>query len=417
MAEVRRHQTLLVTAFSVLTLFGCSARPRADHPVSTTAAEAEADGADALTPVTLRPLGSTHSPVPGTDGAYHLVYELELTNAKPAPATLLRVDVLDANTPSRVIASFARTALLGRLRTLQPREAQNAEIAPDAGRLLYVELSFPTLADIPSALVHHIWIRGAANPGTTTPTPLDYVAGRIELDRAPLAVIGPPLSGAGWVVTNGCCNSLIIHRGSVQSVNGALYDSQRFAIDYMRLDTAGAFVHGDTTDVHNYAAYGADVLAVANGVVVAALDSLGDQPPGKLPNVADVTIQTVNGNHVILDVGNGRYAFYAHLERGTVAVHVGQRVTTGTVLGKLGNSGNTSAPHLHFQLMNGPSALGSDGIPYVMSGFNSTGQVDSAAFEAATGISGAWKRQQHAQPVRQRERFPMNLNIVDFPSR
>jgi hypothetical protein len=408
---------LLIGAATAVALVGYSGSTRAGHPATASAAGAPAAGPDAFTPVTVTPLGSSHSPVLGTDGAYHLVYELQLTNTKLAPATLLRVDVLDAGTRSRVIASFAGPALLGRLRTLQPQDAQSARIAPDVSRLFYIELSFAKLADIPSALTHHVWILGAANPGTSAPTPLDYVAGRVELDKAPLPVLGPPLAGAGWVATNGCCNSLIIHRGSVQSVNGALYDAQRFAIDYMRLNAAGEFVHGDAAEVRNYVDYGADVLAVADGSVVSALDTLNDQPPGRLPNPADLTLQTVDGNHVVLDLGHGRYAFYAHLRKGSVTVHVGQRVTKGTVIGKVGNSGNTSAPHLHFHLVNSPSALGSDGVPYLISGFDLAGQVDIRAFEAAPGISGMWGRDRLAKPLPQAQRFPLNLNIINFPGR
>ena len=419
MPTIRRHYPwlipLLIGAAAAVVLVGYSGSTRAGHPARTSARGATAAGPDAFTPVTVTPLGSSHSPVLGTDGAYHLVYELELTNTKLAPATLLRVDVLDAGTRSRVIASFNGPTVLGRLRTLHPQDAQSAGIAPDVSRLFYIELSFAKLTDIPSALTHHVWIRGAANPGTSAPTPLDYVAGRVDLDGAPLPVLGPPLAGAGWVATNGCCNSLIIHRGSVQSVNGALYDAQRFAIDYMRLNAAGEFVHGDAADVRNYVDYGADVLAVADGTVASALDPLDDQPPGTLPNPAGITLETVDGNHVVLDLGHGRYAFYAHLQKGSVTVRVGQRVTKGTVIGKLGNSGNTSAPHLHFHLVNSPSALGSDGLPYLISGFDLAGQVDIPAFEAAPGITGVWGRRRLAKPLPQVQRFPLNLNIINFP--
>jgi hypothetical protein len=69
----------------------------------------------------------------------------------------------------------------------------------------------------------------------------------------------------------------------VQSINGALYDSQRFAIDWMRLDEQGRLVHGEESDVHNYNDYGADVLAVADAKVITVLNNLDDQIPGRLP--------------------------------------------------------------------------------------------------------------------------------------
>ena len=421
MPALRRLLPLLSGATAALALVAATRRaPLAASatvpaPARTNAA-APAD-TDAFTPVTVRAIEADHPPVLGTDGAYHVVYELELTNTKLAPATLLRVDVVDARTPHRVLASFGGASLLGRLRTLQPAGVQSAVIAPDASRLFYVELRFATRADIPAALSHHVYVRGAASPGTSTPTALDYVAGPVPLDARPLPVLRPPLAGAGWVSVNGCCNSRIVHRGSVLSLNGALHDGQRFAIDYMRLNAAGEFVHGDTTQVANYVDYGAAVLAVADARVVSTLDTLDDQMPGHLPDPASITIANVDGNHVVLDLGHGRFAFYAHLQKGSVTVYLGQHVAAGTVLGKLGNSGNTSGPHLHFHLMDGPSVLGSEGMPYVVGRFTTVGQVDTAAFGAAPGISGVWGRDRTTRPIAQMQRFPLNLNVIDFPGR
>jgi murein DD-endopeptidase MepM/ murein hydrolase activator NlpD len=127
-------------------------------------------------------------------------------------------------------------------------------------------------------------------------------------------------------------------------------------------------------------------------------------------------MQTVDGNHVVLDIGGGRFAFYAHLQKNSVNVHAGDRVKKGAVLGMLGNSGNTSAPHLHFHIVNSPSVLGSDGLPYVIDKFDFTGQVDPVAFEAAPGIEGNWGQGRIKQPEHREREFPLNLNIIDFPS-
>lgn len=207
---------------------------------------------DVFTPLVVTPLGTRHVVVAGTDDRYHVVYELQLTNTNAAPATLQRIDVLDAKVPSRVIASYAGKDLLNGLRTLQPIPADDAVIAPNGSRLFYVELSFPDAAAIPHVLLHRMALLGSANPGPYTPaTPLDYTVARVELSRAPLPVLEPPLRGDRWVAVNGCCNSDIVHRGSEQSINGALHNSQRYAIDWMRLDQAGQLVHGDQSDVHS----------------------------------------------------------------------------------------------------------------------------------------------------------------------
>src|SRR5262249_21763987 len=101
--------------------------------------------------------------------------------------------------------------------------------------------------------------------------------------------------------------------------------------------------------------------------------------------------------------------------RAPLLVKKGQRVKRGQVLGKLGNTGNTSAPHLHFHLMDGPSVLGSSGVPYLIDSFGFAGQVSAEKFATARTLAGDW-RQGPTKTVNQRkDQFPLDLNIVDFP--
>jgi len=377
--------------------------------------EAGASG-DVFTPVVASTLSSEAHPILGTDGVYHVVYELQLTNTKLLPATMQKIEVLAGSAGSQVINSFSDADLVKRLRTLAPQPATDAMIEPNGGRLFYIELTFKDAANIPKLLEHRLHLIGAPNPGPAKPAPLNYVVAPLKIADAKPLIIGPPLAGPGWVAANGCCNPDITHRGSVQSVNGALYDSQRFAIDWMRLDEQGRLVHGDESDVHNYNDYGADVLAIANAKVVSVLNNLDDQIPGRLPEPSSITIETVDGNHVVLDLGGGRFAFYAHLQKNSIGVRPGDAVKKGAVLGKLGNTGNTSAPHLHFHIMNRPSPMAADGIPYLIDSFDFAGQIDIAAFEAAPALAGDWGKGRLAKPEPRQRQFPLNLNIINFAS-
>ncbi len=183
----------------------------------------------------------------------------------------------------------------------------------------------------------------------------------------------------------------------------------------MRLNDEGEFVHGDPHQLTNYVDYGAKVLVVAPGTVVQVFNTLDDQVPGQLPDPDSFpTLESVDGNHVILDLGNGYYAFYPHMQKGSITVQVGDHVTRGEVLGLLGNSGNTSGPHLHFQLMTKPSGLGASGLPYVVDHFDLVGQVDFDQWQKSPGVEGHWGKY-FAKPKPQDDRFPLNLNIIDFP--
>jgi murein DD-endopeptidase MepM/ murein hydrolase activator NlpD len=147
----------------------------------------------------------------------------------------------------------------------------------------------------------------------------------------------------------------------------AAYPDQRFAYDIVvRRD--GSSHSGDGTAVEQYYCWGRPILAPGAGTVVTAVDTLPDQRPGSM----DPTHPP--GNHVIVDHGNGEFSLLAHMRRGSVAVRPGQRVESGQKLGECGNSGNTSEPHLHYHLQNGPTFGAAQGLPAQFNGYLADGQ-------------------------------------------
>jgi murein DD-endopeptidase MepM/ murein hydrolase activator NlpD len=125
---------------------------------------------------------------------------------------------------------------------------------------------------------------------------------------------------------------------------------------------------GDESKNASYAAYGAEALAVADGVVTAVKDGIIENVPQQEPAVP-ITLDTVAGNHVVVDLGGGYYGMWAHLQPGSVRVKAGDRVKRGQVLGLVGNSGNSTEPHLHFHVTDGASPLGAEGLPYAFPAF------------------------------------------------
>jgi murein DD-endopeptidase MepM/ murein hydrolase activator NlpD len=103
------------------------------------------------------------------------------------------------------------------------------------------------------------------------------------------------------------------------------------------------------------------------------------------------------------------------MQPGSVRVREGQHVRRGDVLGLLGNTGNSSAPHLHLHLMNGASVLGSDGLPYVYDRSAFAGAIPRAQFEAATSLSGVRNQGLLPRPEPRRDQYPPDLDLVDFP--
>ena len=130
-----------------------------------------------------------------------------------------------------------------------------------------------------------------------------------------------------------------------------------------------ATFEGDEKDNKSYKAYGAEALAAADATVTGIQDGIPENIPGENSRAIPITLETATGNHIILDLGAGRYCMYAHFQPGSIKVKVGERVKRGQVLGLVGNSGNSTEPHLHFQVMDGPSPLGTEGLPYVIDSF------------------------------------------------
>ena len=163
--------------------------------------------------------------------------------------------------------------------------------------------------------------------------------------RSPL-VLGPPLHGARYLDINGCCGESA-HTRALLPIDGQRYLPQRDAIDWLRLDSHGRSRVGDPSKNESYVIFGDPVIAAGSGVVI---DTRNDLPENIPPHpLANLNVQNVLGNHVTEALGGGRYAAYTHLQPGSVVVHVGQRVHRGELLGRVGNTGSSTAPHLHFQ--------------------------------------------------------------------
>jgi hypothetical protein len=235
-----------------------------------------------------------------------------------------------------------------------------------------VNLAFPGREDVPGALAHRMTVSsGSARP----PLP-ERVTARVApttVSKEDPVVVGPPLRGDGWIAAASCCDSY--HRRALLPIDGRRFLAQRFAIDWIRIDAERRLGAGDASRNESFPQFGEDVLAVADGSIVHVVDGVPDNVPGSFPS--DTSITNADGNSVVQDLGGGSFALYAHLQPGSIRVRPGERVRRGQVLGLLGNSGNSDGPHLHFHVMDGPSALASNGLPYAIDAFTLVGEAVS----------------------------------------
>jgi hypothetical protein len=366
---------------------------------------------DQNTPVLL---SAASRPVPfrGADGRVHIDYELQVTNARAVPVKLVSLEILDA--ASGKVLSTASGADVAATFSLLGGAAGDSVGAAQAG-FFWIDVVLEAGQAIPKALSHRVVtsapevkLTAAVKSGGDGLVQTTQTGGTVPVSTRPAVLIGPPLEGAGWIAFNGCCKE-VPHRRAGIPVNGVLYVSQRFAIDWIKMDANSQQSNGDSNRNENWPTYGQKAIAVLDAKVVSVLDGLPERVPNALP--PDTTMQNVTGNHVILDLGRGYYAFYAHLQPGSLKVRMGDRVKRGQVLALLGNSGNTTAPHLHFHVSDGIGPLSSQGLPYVIDAFTARG-VATDVTEQGKVVWTALPQQQAAQ----RATLPMNGYVVDFPS-
>ena len=386
---------------------------------------------DAYTSVMVQVTNPPTFPFPGSDKKFHVAYNLVLQNASPSPATIRKLEVVDASNPTTVIATFTGKQLVdpacgfgdcNRLRALPSAPVKDAVIPPQQARVLFVDFTFPSIKAAPKYVMHHLFIQGAPSPVPGKVAPVDYTVTPYRISAPGPITVSPPLRGKNWVALNGCCEPGWPHRSTPLPLNGNLVAGQLFAIDWKRTNDQGAFYTGDKHKNSSYVDYGSPILAVADGVVTATLDGQEANAPGVLPANSPVlgpklTVKNVDGNHIVLKIGNNAYAFYAHLLSGSLRVKVGDRVRKGQVIARLGNTGNANASHLHFHVMNGPSVLGSSGIPYVLDSFQYQGQISpqqlANADDYLTGDFFGPGRL--AKPEPRTHQLPTAWAIVNFP--
>ncbi|HWD89758.1 MAG TPA: M23 family metallopeptidase [Mucilaginibacter sp.] len=143
--------------------------------------------------------------------------------------------------------------------------------------------------------------------------------------------------------------------------------ANRYAFNLASADDNGDMFNGDAFKKENWYVFGKPVYALAGGIVVALENTIPDNEfKGKivsLPRIAPDADPYGMGNYMIIDHGNGQFSMLQHLEQGSIIVRIGELVRPGQQIGKVGFSGNSTFPHLHYMVMNGAKAQAAEGIP------------------------------------------------------
>jgi hypothetical protein len=341
------------------------------------------------------------SPVTFRQGDRHqLVYELHITNFQAVDVALTSVRV---NGDTARLAEYRDAELQRRITRpgLANSDATPHVIGPGMRAVVNVWLPVANGRFAARTIDHMVELTVQGQSG---PVHASVRGGAAVVPSESAVTIGAPLRGGNWVAIY---DPLLKggHRTAIYTVDGRARIPGRFAIDFIALPSSGAMERDPAARPATGNGFGADVLAVADGVVAAAVDDTPDHLP------QPVAPEIASGNHVVIEIGRGLFAVYEHLQRGSVGVSAGQRVQGGQAIARLGASGSTSiGPHLHFHIADANSILGAEGLPFVFHQFTALGEFESIA----TLVKGEkWLPAQSAQSLR--ETRPTPNSVIAFP--
>jgi murein DD-endopeptidase len=333
------------------------------------------------------------------DARAQLVYELHITNTQSVDVVVNAVRLDAAQT---TLAEYRDADLQRRITRPGLRNDHATPHVVGAGMRAIVNfwVELPQSIAVP-AVTHTIDVEVRRPAGSIRAS---VVSVSTPPRPAPPLVLAPPLKGGQWV---SIYDPLLKggHRTALYTVDGRARIPGRFAIDFITLPPEGVMVRNPGIPLQQRNGFGAEVLAVADGTIAAALDDTPDdlaQP---------VAAEQASGNYISIDLGDGRFAFYEHLQQGSIHVKTGERVRRGQVIARLGASGSTSiGPHLHFHVADRNSLLGAEGLPFVFSRFTAFGAF--ASIDAL--VKGEkWQPAQLARPALTTR--PSPNAVVSFP--
>jgi len=337
-------------------------------------------------------------------GRQQIFYELKVSNFSQKSLAIKKIEVLDAKDSSRLFV-FETPEILRRFYKpgVGTEEKDTSTVDPGSFGIVYVELVV-SKTPIPAFLYHRITCQvvGAneeeqffVNGPKTKVVSRSPVKLQAPLKKGPWAAVYEPT----WVRG---------HRRVIYTVDGIARIPGRFAIDFIKLDDSGRFAFKDDNIIKNWYGYNVEVFAVADGVISSTRDDFSESPT--LSDQVKYDSRLATGNYISIKISNGQYAFYEHLKPGSILVKPGQRVKKGEVIARVGFTGQSTGPHLHFHLSNRDSPLGAEGLPFVFENFSLLGSYpDFTRFGNAR-----WQRKKSLINQKIKNEFPPPNSVINF---
>jgi murein DD-endopeptidase MepM/ murein hydrolase activator NlpD len=308
---------------------------------------------------------SISSPV-SSDGKRILAFEVHATNFSGVALRLRNVRIIADD--GQVMAAYSGEALRRRVAQLNAPSGSSPEILAAGGRaILYVEADVPIGKGVHGVRVE---MEGAASDGR----PFTLRSPGPPVDRTAIPILAPPFAKGTWVAVHDPSWARG-HRRVIYALAGRARIPGRYAVDWVGVDAQGRTSTGNPDHPADAVGYGMPVLAGADAVVTATRGDM--QEAGSITGNPAHALGEGSGNYVVLRVARDRYAFYEHLQPGSLLVRVGDHVRVGQQIGAVGFTGDTTGPHLHLHVADCSSPLACEGVPFLMTGMTDVGRYRS----------------------------------------
>ena len=300
-----------------------------------------------------------------TNNSTQLIYELNILNNYRVPFTLTKVEIYDLQKDENPIATFDSDYLDKHFERPGNDDLDDLKVlSNNQFGILNLELVFKQGIPIPNKIFHKLYFEGQNKKEETLTIPIEVAV--IKVPEIANVTFGLPFNKKGkWLY-----EAAESHQASRFLTEGKANYPQRFAIDWIFVDKNGYFAKDDIKKNENWKGYGVELISVADGTIVGTKDGIIENEPLSEEMAVKITLETLGGNYIIIDIGNNIYAFYGHLIPNSLKVKIGDKVKKGQIIGLLGNSGNSDCPHLHFHLESKSNAFfGGEGMPYLIKEF------------------------------------------------
>ncbi|MCA9809036.1 MAG: hypothetical protein KC473_01750, partial [Candidatus Dadabacteria bacterium] len=264
-------------------------------------------------------------PFRANDDKIHLVYELEILNFTTETVDLTRLTVFGNSTDTAPLLVLEGDQFMQRTVLLQYHPFKRApledvtvdQIGPGQTAVVYLDVTVDSMESVPGSLINRVEIDGPPVIAQVLGESALTVSTEVGVNGNQVLVLGEPIKGGRWINLNGCCDfANSAHRRVVRSVDGKEFFPERYSIDIMEVDESNNLFVGDPNLNESWLGYGAELIAVADGVVSRVVKGVPDNKPGESPPFP-ISLSDGAGNIVILYIGNGTYVLYAHLIPGS----------------------------------------------------------------------------------------------------